>query len=246
MKVAIVGGAPSTEYMAPFNNEEWDIWVLGNQLDRHLNRRVTKVFEIHDDLSEHDPRYPQWLVDHSPSLVVGDRFPLNDEKIETYPRDSVNSIFGCEMLSSSPAYMMGYAIVSGYDEIAIYGVDMAVDDHEYFKQRPEMYAWIAYAKAKGIKVTIPDESTLFKGGYDEGRDWGKGRVDTPFSSAQFLEMASQHRNKREEIDKEILNLKMKLNAHAGAEQAYERMAKVARGLESGAMIQNIKDSAVVK
>ena len=80
MKVAIVCGAPSSEFLAPYDDESWEIWVLGNRLDRHLDKRVTRVFEIHDDLSEHDDptAYKQWLVDKKLPLVVGEAFALSN------------------------------------------------------------------------------------------------------------------------------------------------------------------------
>jgi len=50
-KLAIVCGSPSSEMDAPFHDPEYDVWVLGNRLNRYP--RFDVVFEIHDDLSEH-------------------------------------------------------------------------------------------------------------------------------------------------------------------------------------------------
>lgn len=246
MKVAIVGGCPTTEYMAPFDDPEWEIWVLGNQYDRHQNRRVTRIFEIHDNLTEHDPKYPQWLVDQKIPLVVGGQFPITGSTV--FPEKEANELLGGEFLSSSPAYMMALAILEKAEEIGIYGVDMAVDNHEYFKQRPEMYAWIAYAKAKGIKVTIPDESTLFKGRYVEGRDWGgKPEIaDPPFTEFQFNEVAQIHQDRINEYEGQIVEIKNLIHSHDGARQAYERLAKVARSTESGIEILSLSDTSIIR
>jgi hypothetical protein len=232
-KVAIVGGSPSWSE-APFSNEEWEIWVLGNQLDRYEGKRVSKIFEIHEDLSEHPPEYPQWLFDQSIPLVVSDKFPL---KAEIFPKEEAHSLMP-DMLSSSPAYMMAYAILKGATNIGIYGVDMAVDDHEYFKQRPAMYAWIAYARASGIEVTISENSSLFRDQYDEGRDWHK-KIETPFSVEGFNEMISIHQNKIEELN-------AKIQGHHGALQAYQRLSKIARAIDSGQNVKNLTDSLIIK
>ena len=149
MKIAIVCGAPSSEFLAPFEDESWEIWVLGNRLDRFKDRRVSKVFEIHDDLTEHpdSDKYCKWLVDSKYPLIVGEKFPLTHKNITIFPYDKVTKLSEFGSLASSPAYMMAYAILQGAKEIGIYGVDMAVDDHEYFWQRPCMWGWVRFAEA---------------------------------------------------------------------------------------------------
>lgn len=246
MKVAIVGGSPSTQMDAPFDSD-WEIWVLGNQLNRYQGKRVTRIFEIHDDLSEHDAKYARWLSDFNIPMVVGDKFPIIDDHIHIFPKNEANALLdGC--LSSSPAYMMALAIMEGYTEISIYGVDMAVDDHEYFRQRPGMYAWIAFAKAKEIKVNIPDPSPLFKDNYDEGRDWGQNLDygNPPFCSGEFNKMAQTHREAINKLQNEIKQREGLINTHHGCLQVYERMTKVARAVEAGNEVKCLSDSAVIK
>ena len=247
MKVAIVGGCPKTEHLAPFNDKSWDIWVLGNQYDRHENRRVTRIFEIHDNLSQHGEKYPQWLVDKGLPLVVGKHFPITTPFATAFPEKKANELMGGEFLSSSPAYMIALAILEGATEIAIYGIEMAVDNHEYFKQRPEMYAWIAYAKAKGIKVTIPEESSLFEGGYVEGRDWG-GKIDVekpPLTMGQFEEMSQVHKDKIAGYEVEKARIVDLIHSHDGARQVYDRLARVARATESGITVDSLAKSVIV-
>lgn len=247
MKVAIVGGCPETEHLAPYNDKDWEIWVLGNQYDRHENRRVSRLFEIHDNLSQHEDIYPTWLAEKQIPMVVGQHFPIIAEHISIYPEKEANELLGGEFLSSSPAYMIALAILEGAEEIAIYGIEMAVNDHEYFKQRPEMYAWIAYAKAKGIKVTIPSESSLFRGGYVEGRDWG-GKIDMekpPFTQVQFAEMARVHQDKINEYEVQKNKIVDLIHSHDGARQAYERLSRVARATETGIEVDSLSNTVIV-
>lgn len=223
----LIGGSP-TWTKAPFK----EAWVHGNQLDRFKGRKVDKIFEIHDDLSEHPPEYPQWLVDHGIPMIVGDKFPIKADHVKVFPRES--NVLG--MLTSTPVYMMALAIHEAHKEINIYGVEMGVDNHEYFKQRPAMYAWIGYARGLGIKVNICEESSLFKDSYDEGRDWGKPKG--PFSEEAFLSLAEAHRKKIEEYT-------MLVHTHSGSLQTYERLAKMARAVDSGQNI-NLTNSLVIK
>ncbi len=248
MKVAIVGGSPSTQFKAPFNDTEWEIWVHGNQMDRHLKHRVTRIFEIHDDLSEHDDKYPAWLVDFGMPLVAGRAFPIKGDNVETFPFKRAEKLLDGEHLTSTPAYMMAYALLKGATHISVYGVDMAVDDHEYFYQRPTMYAWIGYARGRGVKVDIPDESPLFKDAYVEGRGSG-GKPDlglAPFTQKNLIDMAALHAEKKGELQAQISRLEALIHTHDGARQAYERLAKVARAVESGQVIHSLSDSAVIK
>lgn len=248
LKVAIVGGSPSTQFDAPFDNPDWEIWVHGNQMDRYQNRRVTKIFEIHDDLSEHESWYPEWLVKSGIPMVVGKAFPLSAAHVERFPFDEANKLLGGEHLTSTPAYMMAYALLHGASHIAIYGVDMAVDDHEYFYQRPTMYAWIAYAKAKGVEVTIPDASPLFKDTFVEGRSSG-GKPNlalAPFTYSGFTEMAQLHAAKIADYETKIMDMQNLIRTHSGCQQSYERLAKVARAVESGQAISSLKDSAKLR
>ena len=90
MKVAIVGGSPSSQMLAPFNDEEWQIWVLGNQLKDYEGKRVTRVFEIHDDLSDKDPNYPDWLNEQGYPMIVGE----NGVEGKYYPEKEVNKLIG--------------------------------------------------------------------------------------------------------------------------------------------------------
>ena len=243
LKVSIVGGAPTSQYLAPQKNE---VWVLGNQFQRHSGRHVTKVFEIHDDLSEHDDKYSQWLVDQRIPLVVGAGFPHSSRDIEVFPFRDANALMG-EHLTSSCAYMMAYAILKGATHIGIYGVDMSVDDFEYFYQRPAMYAWIAFAMARGIKVHIPDESSLFNDTHVEGKGSG-GKPDTelpPFTEGQFMLMADEHSTKMAHLQAEINNLEVRIHTHNGSKQSYERLAKVARAVESGQTIDTLTKTSVI-
>lgn len=245
-KVAIVGGAPASQMQAPFDDKSWDIWVLGNQLSSYDGKSVSLVFEIHDNLSEHPDEYPGWLVKYAPKLMVGDKFPIDDEKITRYPKDDVNALMGFESLSSSPAYMFGLAVLQGYEEIAIYGVDMGVDDHEYFKQRPVLYSWIGYAKGKGIKVTIPENSAIWKDKYDEGRDWNNKTDKGVWSVESFEEAIQDHERRCDEIEAEIREAVALKNRHEGCISTYKQMARIARGIEGGSKINSISEVTRLK
>lgn len=238
MKLAIVGGSPSWTD-APLTDESFEIWVHGNQIDRFKDKRVTRIFEIHDDLSEHPPGYPEYLENLGIAMVVGEKFPIQAPHITVFPygREALKGF-----LTSTPAYMMALAILEGASHVSIYGVDMAVDNHEYFMQQPCMSAWIGYATGKGIEVFIHPSSPLMRSDYIEGRDY---RFNKEKKQSEFLEMASQHETKMSECLDQIKALEIKHAAHSGAKQVYERLEKVDRARRSGQNI-SLTQSAVVK
>lgn len=238
MKIAIVGGSPVSRHLAPFDDKEWQIWGLGNQIDFYDDKRINLIFEIHENLEEHeDPqKYMEYLARQGIPLVVSNNC---SDFGEVFPYEEANKLLDGEYLTSSPAYMMAYAILKGATDIGIYGVEMALDDHEYFKQRTAMYAWIGYAKGLGIKIHIPDESSLFKEPYCEGRDWNNIRVDGTFTSDAFQVMMQRHSDKIDE-------LKGLIKAHEGSVAVYKALKQVARANESGAKQVDLLRSLKVK
>lgn len=248
-RIALVCGSPDSEHLAPFNDSSWGIWTLGNRLDRHAGRRVTRIFEIHDNLEEHGDSlaYAKWLVSQNIPMVVGEGFPITADHVMVFPFESAKELYGSEYLTSSTAYMMALALLEGATEIGVYGSSMSVDDNEYRYQRPCMEAWIGFAKGRGVKVTIPDISPLGKLDYVEGRNSG-GKPEfskPPFTSCAFLEMADLHEQKMQEKSAQIRVLEDAIQVHGGAKQAYERLAKVARAVESGQTV-TLKDTVVMK
>ncbi len=249
MKIAIVCGSPSSEFLAPFDDESWEIWVLGNRPNRFDGKRVTRIFEIHDDIEkEGGLKYAQWLVDRNIPMVVGEKFPIEAPHVMKFSFDESEKLIGQLYLSSSSAYMVSQAITDGATEIGVYGVDMAVDDHEYFWQRPCMDGWIQFAKGRGIKVTIPEESSIGKCDYIEGRGTG-GKPDfskAPFTQEGFEAMSKRHLDTIEKLRQEINQKELLIEGHSGAQQVYHRLSQVARAVEAGVTFKTLTEAFSIK
>lgn len=247
-KIAIVCGSPGSMMMAPFEDESFEIWVLGNRLDAFEGKRITKIFEIHDDLSEHSVNYPKWLAEKKIPLIVGNKFPYKATHIEEFPFHTAKGLYGATYLTSSSAYMMALAILEGATHISIYGVDMAVDDFEYFWQRPCMEAWIGFAKGKGIEVYIPDISPIGKSDYIEGVDSG-GKPNfkkTPFTEKEFLALSAMQEEVMANKKAQVSTLNSEIILHSGSIQTYQNLAKTARAVESGQNITSLTTTVRIK
>jgi hypothetical protein len=233
-KLAIVCGAPSSEMLAPFNDPAYEVWVLGNRSQNYP--RYDLIFEIHDEVDEeHDERYPQWLADKNIPMVVGKNFPIKADHIKPFPFKAARELTGELYLTSSPAMMVCYAMLKGYPYMELYGVDLQIDDFEYFWQRPCMEFWIGFARGKGHEVVLHETSPVCKANYVEGLASG-GRPDfskPPFTEEGFLGLAKRHQDKIAAAQAQIAQLQGVIQSNDGARQAYAQMARVARSVEAG-------------
>lgn len=166
-KVAIVGFAPSTRDLAPYNNPEWEIWVLNEYkaiLPAGGATNITKHFELHHRgtvlASKRDPSYLQSLKDSTIPIYMCEKHDDIPMSVE-YPINDIITALNTDYFTNSISYMVAMAVYEKVDEIAIYGVDMAQDE-EYAKERPSVEYFIGWARAAGIPVYIPKESDICK------------------------------------------------------------------------------------
>ncbi len=86
-----------------------------------------------------------------------------------YPIQKAIAQFG-RYFTNTISYELALAIMLGFDEVHIYGVDMAVAE-EFMNQRPSVEFFIGILVGMGKKVYIPDEADLCKSrflyGYEE-------------------------------------------------------------------------------
>jgi hypothetical protein len=188
-KVAIVGTA-DTCHMTPYDDPEFEIWGVNNGYllmkrwtrwfelhpithdGSHFYRRGQREFRGTDmdtymkKLAELNcPVYMQQHWDQVPQSC-------------TYPLADVAQVFGSQLgwfhqtfdgtqpsydvyLTNTISYMMALAILEGFEEIHVYGVDMAVSS-EYGVQRPSCEFFLGYIVGKGIKLYLPPQCDLLK------------------------------------------------------------------------------------
>jgi hypothetical protein len=170
-RICILGSAPSSRDLAPFDDKEVEFWTLAQRVEK----RADRIFEIHcKEIIEkrNEEKKVKSLADY-----LNNRYPNNPpvytiEKFENiinrvdYPLqkaiDFVKSHGGNEhYISSSISYMIALAILEQVDEILIYGVSMT-HKTEYKQQRPNCEWLLGIASGLGIKITIPEQSPLLK------------------------------------------------------------------------------------
>lgn len=231
MKVAILGSAETTRDLAPFDDPEWSIWGLAWRFYDHP--RMDKAFEVHDPSIWHEYVKPEiyqgWLQnpqdsDGNPVEVymlphVAEQFPA----VKAYPADDACKLMGRRYFTSSFSYMLAKAIMDGATEIGIWGVDL-VSDEEYIQQRPAAEYLLGIAQAKGIKITIPEQSALLKASHVYGLE--DIRFGDPIEE-RYKQKAKDYRSKIDELKSQIYTLEGA--AHECDEFAHALAAK-RRGL----------------
>lgn len=166
LKVAIVGTAPSSRDLAPFDDESWKIWGVSN-VYQHIPKWDC-WFELHDlETRKNEQEYPghyDWLKKQTTPVYMQQTHEEIPASVE-YPKQEIIGEFG-GYFTNSVSYMIALAIHRGAEQIGIFGVDMAVQDagghSEYAHQRPSCEYFVGIAVGRGIKVDIPPESDLLK------------------------------------------------------------------------------------
>lgn len=134
-KVAILGKLP-TKQLAPYDDDEWDIWTLNYQ--DYDFPRIDLWFDIH--ANKPNPR----------ANITRDNYPFKE----------VEELAGGQYFNNSISYMIAYAIIKGYKEIALYGMRFK-HDHEHRRgEFQNVREWIFFCKGRGIKITAPVDKIM--------------------------------------------------------------------------------------
>jgi hypothetical protein len=180
-KVAIVGCAESKR-MAPYHlPNEWEFWGVNNLHIVMPKTPWTRWFELHS-IAFDGIKYLRRGSDNFRGQSVQQYLEsINNLNIPCYmqkpwnviphavpfPLDAILKEFPRRYFTNTISWMIALAIMEGFKEIGIWGVDMAVSSplrqqNEYSHQRPSCEYFIGLAEGKGIKVHLPDECDLLK------------------------------------------------------------------------------------
>ena len=138
MKIALIGSAPSSIHLAPYEDksyleycqarplpplvpnwvdDHWEIWGCSPGASMQL-RRVTRFFELHRWEPQQrwfDGRYVKWLMEFRGVVYTGGPVPEIPNH-EIYPIERVEQVFSSYFLTSSLALMCALAILEIMDE----------------------------------------------------------------------------------------------------------------------------------
>lgn len=175
-KVAIIGYTSSKD-LAPYDDPEFEIWGI-NDIYRYIPR-FDRFFQLHRPEScdqEHkkhperdnwemnraaisNMKCPVYLQEADPEIPQTIKFPLK-EIIEMFAPYFIEPEHA-KYFTNSISYLTAFAIYEGFEEIHIYGVDMAMAS-EFSQQRPSCEFWLGVAVGKGIIIHVPNQADLLK------------------------------------------------------------------------------------
>lgn len=190
--VALVGMAPSSCALAPFDDLDVEIWCLNEMHAFPWCKRATGWFQIHPrssferklavrgveghfDWLQEKHGFPIWMqyqYDDIPDSVEFPLYEINQHFFGKIKRgdDPV------KYYSSGFCYMMAMALFQNFERIEIYGFEMMGQD-EYAPQRPGAYLWLGIAMGMGVEIYLPPKNHLiwgalygYKGSYN-GKAW---------------------------------------------------------------------------
>jgi hypothetical protein len=241
-RVAIVGCSDSKKE-APFDDTEWEIWGVNNLYP--MISRADRWFEIHSithdgkqflrrgeplfrgqKVDEYLKGLGDWAKKQNCRVYMQQKWDVVPTS-EVYPVNEIIAKFG-DYFTNSISWMIALAISEGFEEIAIYGVDMAVDT-EYHHQRPSCEYIMGVAAGLGIKVHIPHTADLLKTrflyGFQEPEElaWNK-KVSAMRKSMKKKRAALEQQRMAHEA--ELKAIEAKDNQYIGAIQCADEMKKV--------------------
>lgn len=217
-KCAIVGFCDTNRDLAPYENQEWEIWGLNR--GSIFMHRSERWFDMHSpEIRRWEQRRPGkhelWLRSFPGPVYMHEADP-NVPNSVAYPLEEVAEDLGANLfrqsevngpladskrwpyLTSSITYEIALAIHEGFEEIGLYGVDLNTSG-EYAWQKASVEAMIGIAIGRGIKVILPSNCPLFMGNlYGRGflKDGGE-----KLTSEQFDERLGVLKANCDEMDR---------------------------------------------
>lgn len=193
-RVALVGGASETRWMLDKSQAD-EFWTVNWSYNYDWIKRIDRLFEVHpvwlyasvDKPEWKKPReHWDWLTQHVGYPVYTQRKLSQVPESVEYPLEEViSNIFGNRLLTltkdgeyipgdifgSSMDFMMGLALLEGWDEIEVIGIEMG-STTEYRYQRESFAVWTGIAIGRGVRVIRGQGSSLFRikrYGYEGGQ-----------------------------------------------------------------------------
>lgn len=150
-KKVVILGKLETKYSAPFEDPSWEIWSMNKHKDQELIPRVDKWFDIHENPSN----------------------PNADVLRKDFPFEKCKALMGGNYFNNITSYLIAYAIVEGYTEIALYGMRFTNDHDHRNVELDNVRQWIFFAKGRGVKIEIPCDKEFLLPEYTtrEGMDY---------------------------------------------------------------------------
>lgn len=176
--VCITGTAP-TWRDAPWDNPAVEFWCLNDfyvlkppRADRWFDLHPFEHFHFSQPgkkvLSQDVPPgsfirpqgHIEFLKAQSIPVYVQDASLLGSPSARTFPKAEVEAAVG-PYFASSPAWMLGLALLEGVTDLHVYGIHLATE-WEYLKQKPNFLFLLGLAAGRGVRLHLPKTAPLLR------------------------------------------------------------------------------------
>lgn len=230
--IAILGSAPSSTQLAPFNDQKWAIWCTSPSVFATVASKRSDVwFELHRWLPYSpgqsgqagtrpwfSPEFRQFLREYQGTVFMTEQQPDIPGCVR-FPYKELLDEFGPYHFTSSVAWMLAYAIKQNPKKIGLFGIDMAADS-EWAYQRPGCQHFIGVAKAMGIEIVLPPESDLMR----HSTLYGIGEHNQ--RHVKLRERLMEMEGQEHQLQQQAAQINATLQQIAGAKSALKYMLEV--------------------
>jgi hypothetical protein len=153
-KIALVGAFPPHWQQAPYSDPSWEIWAMSAGMWKK-HPRWDRWFELHAEKTY--PRYDRIATQFGNKGYI-DFIKENATTCKDFPYKELIEEFGPYFFTTGQIpWMLAYAITQKPDIIGIWGVEAW---GEYTPQRKDVHHFIQVARDRGIKIEVPENTTL--------------------------------------------------------------------------------------
>jgi len=215
-KPAIVGSGANTRNNAPFDNLDYDIWVFNEAAQSEWCKRWTACFQMHEPeiYKGHNTKnanHWQWLQqEHGKPIYMQEVDPLVPDS-KAFPLWDAHALAGVKMFTTTFAYMAALAVLQGYEEVKIYGVELSASEYEY--QANGYLFWFGFLRGrlgtdKVDSAVLHLDKNIFEAplyGYEGSFAFGVGHFQerAVFLDGEWKSAEKNLRNIKKAIDRAI-------------------------------------------
>ena len=195
-RVAILGLGPSLETFLDVTkrmggrrglvDEVWGINALGDiiQCDRVFQMDDVRIQEIRAEARPESniAAMLDWMKTH-PGPIYTSRAHENYPGLVEYPIEDVVNTCGVAYFNSTAAYAVAFAVHIGVKHVSLFGCDFTYpNSHDAEKGRACVEFHLGIAKARGITIGLPNNTSLMDGiATKQDRLYGYDTVDLAIS-----------------------------------------------------------------
>ena len=226
MKILILGTAPGWE------EENYSLYDEVWGFQAHIGHvPLTRCYEIHNPamLGRYTKTIGKSVQEYlNKPASLGDKFHIHPDLIayapdaKLYDFDKALEEHGY-IFTNTISWIMADAIRKKPKEIRISGVNMQIDE-EYGHQKPSCWYMIGWGRAKGIKVTTGQSSTLLSVSHQYGME------DQPEAKDTFTRRLSHTEQLLKEHNAKLADASKAINYYNGCRDTLEFMMR-SQGIE---------------